>query len=786
MPQSKSQPQTPPSTNPTPICDPEYIAVILAATQGARLFPLTSEYPQGVPKHLLPLSPLNPSSSTSASASISGDETNNNGGHGGGGAPLLQRLLIRTYESGFEMVVVAIHEEDHLTVPFLLGRGIAITDANKEEDESNTKDADSETTTTGLCKMLSKERESSISTSVAAGGGGDLVTDLEFHGQSGETPSSSKKGGKSQSSSSANNNKRWMHVRVVRLPEDCHGSADALRFLSQGNNNPVDDDDSSSSQNNNESSSSPPKSNTAEGQNSERGNCCYIPRTSHAVVLPGDLITEGGLLTQTTETTDETTAYDGKDVLSLLVQAHRRWNAGGPQSSTAAACTMLLTDVGAEDKEGIPLKESSKAKMGRLSREEEDMEYVGLSSEIPPPLSTSLASLSYSKSFNGAVPPPSRRVVLKRSKLEVEEDEGIGSTPKLAVAKRRLHSAGANHRTKGKSGASSSSATTLAQQLLMGGLSMSATATVDHSPTISLRTDLHDVHLYVISNWVFELIHARPSMQSFQNEVLPLLISRQFRGVEAAFGPTAWKVEANRERVRKVLRELDGVYDERRGGGVACNKVSTLLGMYASGKLSGGLGSFIPDDDDDDVNPAADDRLDPATPKADVSGSSLLSPPSFPTSKHRFVVSAQVLSREASSVTLRACTLPSLLYGCSEVTSRTLKLDPTVSSSLVAKGARLSTKFNSILMQGCSVGEKVQTKACTIGKNVVLGDRAKLNNVVVMDGAIIGSNTVLQNSVVGVEAKIGENCNLKDCQVGPGAVVAAGTKTSEKGEAFHV
>lgn len=398
------------------------------------------------------------------------------------------------------------------------------------------------------------------------------------------------------------------------------------------------------------------------------------------------------------------------------------------------------------------------------------------------PLSTSLASLSYSKSsLNITAVPPSRRVVLKRSKLEVEEDEGVGSTPKLVVPKRRLHSAGGN-RTKSKRNS-------LAQQL-MGQLSMSSTATQDFSPTISLRTDLHDVHLYVISNWVFQLIHARPSMQSFQNEVLPLLISRQFRGVEAAFGPSSWKMEeGNRERLRKVLRELDGDELQSRGGGIACDKVSTLLGMYSSGKVSGGLGSFIPDEDDD-ANPAAEDRtMDPTTTSKDNvdSGShSLLSPPSFPTSKHGYAVSAQVLSREASTVTLRACTLPSLLYGCSEVTSRTLALDPSVSSSLVATGARLSTKFNSILMPGCSVGEKVNTKGCTIGRNVVLGDRAKLNNVVVMDGASIGSNTVLQNSVVGVGAKIGEGCSMKDCQVGPGAVVAAGTRTLEKGEAFHV
>jgi len=349
----------------------------------------------------------------------------------------------------------------------------------------------------------------------------------------------------------------------------------------------------------------------------------------------------------------------------------------------------------------------------------------------------------------------------------------VGSTPKLVVPKRRLHAASAGGRNNRKNGLGNS----------MGGLlSMSSTATVDHSPTISLRTDLHDVHLYVVSNWVFELIHARPSMQSFQSEVLPLLISRQYRGVEAAFGPTAWKVEGNRERLGKVLKELDGATDD---GAIACDKVSTLLGMYASGKMSGGLGSFLPNSDGDFPNPA--DELGAATPKADPTLSGSLLCPPFPASKHAYAVSAQVLSREASSFTLRACTLPSLLYGCGAVTSQTLKLDPAASSSLVAKGATLSAKFNSILMPSCSMGEKVQTKGCTIvGGNVTLGDRSKLNNVVVMDGVSVGNNCVLQNSLVGANAKIGDNCNLRDCQVGPGAEVPSGTKTLEKGEAFHV
>ena len=701
-----------PPTSSTKRCDPEYIAIILAASQGARLYPLTSEYPQGVPKHLLPLSPLNPSCG---------------GGSTEGAATLLQRLLIKTYDSGFEMVVIAIHKDDTQTIPFLLGKS---TNENKA-------------TQNALCTMSSNDPTFNIEKASSFGSG--IITDLDFCGLATSSTSSNDKKMSQQLPT-----KHCMSVRVVRLSEECHGSADALRYLSNSNGN------ENSGNNTNDGDNSPSNSNSFKG--------CIIPHTSHAVVMPGDLILEEGLIS----------GSGNNDVLSLLVESHRRWNAGGVESSTNAACTMLLSDVGAEDKEGVPLKESSKAKMGLLSREEEDMEYIGLTSEVPPPLSSSLASLSLSKSLslNGNdQSSPSRRVVLKRSKLEVEEDEGTGSTPKLGIMKRHLHSAGGRKRSVGISSLAT----------ITNGLSMSATASRDHSPSLSLRTDLHDVHLYVISNWVFQLIHARPSMASFQKEILPLLVCRQFRGVEAAFGPTAWKDEGNRDRLRKVLKELDGVNEDGFASfGNSHNKISSLLGMYASGKASGGLGNFAPSDMD--LNPADEmDKADTTTERA----SSLLAPPSFPTSVHPFVVSAQVLSRESSSLTLRACTIPSLLHGCGEITSSTLKMDPKLSAPLVPKGVQLSTKFNSILLPGCTLGEKVQTKSCTIGTDVSIGDRSKLNNVVVMDGAQIGTNVVMQNSVVGVGAKVGDNCNLKDCVIGPGAAVATGTKTTEKGETFE-
>jgi hypothetical protein len=228
---------------------------------------------------------------------------------------------------------------------------------------------------------------------------------------------------------------------------------------------------------------------------------------------------------------------------------------------------MVLADVGADDCNGAPLRESSKAKMGLQSRSAEDAEYVGLSSEVPPSTSGSLASpssrLRRPSSASACLPPP-RWVVLKRSKLDVEEDEGTGSTPKLAIARRRLRREAAaaccgRGLARGRAGTAAAARCRirhqLRRQLAVGGCvarrrlhaegaesrgggrgrppplaAASDTDSVDRSPSVSLRTNLLDVHLYAISNWVFRLMHARPGMHLFQAEVLPLLISRQYRG----------------------------------------------------------------------------------------------------------------------------------------------------------------------------------------------------------------------------------------------------------------
>lgn len=333
----------------------------------------------------------------------------------------------------------------------------------------------------------------------------------------------------------------------------------------------------------------------------------------------------------------------------------------------------------------------SQAKKGCLSRDEEDIEFIGLSS---PPTAPSPHQ-----------PSSPRRLVLKQSKVAVEEDEGTGSTPKLVLPKGRFRHPGG-------------------------------------PAAMSIRTDLNDLHVYALSPWVMRLLSVRSGLSSLQKEVIPLLVSRQFRGVAAVFGSAA--LEGSSE----GREALDGVL---------------ASSPFASSGSQQGRES-ITEDSEQQQDGGGDGQR----------GSPPASPP--------FAVSAQVLDRSSSRLTLRCSTIPAYLYGCREIVVDATKAGADVHKIIFPEGTQVNSKFHSILLPGSTVGEKMTLKSSTVGKGAKLGGRCRLNNVVIMDGASVGDNCTLQNSVLGAGCVIGDNCTLNDCQVAPGVEVPSLTK--EKGESF--
>ena len=101
-----------------------------------------------------------------------------------------------------------------------------------------------------------------------------------------------------------------------------------------------------------------------------------------------------------------------------------------------------------------------------------------------------------------AVSNPVKRLLLKVSRAEIDEtEENVGDTPKLEIPKELVRAAIRNPQS-----------------------------------SLSLRTDLVDLHAYVISPWVWgNLISCQPfeTLQSIQHDIIPLLTKQQLSGFDA-------------------------------------------------------------------------------------------------------------------------------------------------------------------------------------------------------------------------------------------------------------
>lgn len=346
--------------------------------------------------------------------------------------------------------------------------------------------------------------------------------------------------------------------------------------------------------------------------------------------------------------------------------------------------------------------------------------------------------------------PPTQRIILKQSKYSVEDIENTGATPKLHIPKARLHKA--------------------SNQVHM---------------TTLIKTAWSDLHVYCFSPWVLNVLVVKKNMKDLDKDLIPFLVSRQFRGLKACF-----RVMMKGGKGQKKVSS-SSVYEDKFKKGSDCTSKEKVEeekeAMEALTRTMRDLNFFKDggEDGDDDVGDANYD--------CDVD-----SDDNYP-----FLVCAKVLSREYSKLSLRASTLPAYTYACREVVAQAIAASKTVDEKELKIGpgtgagtitgrdlgtlylpenTSVNTKFNTITLPEANIGEKVQIKSSTIGRGVVIGRGCRLNNVVVHDNVTIGENCILQNSNISQGSIIGSNCNLNDCQVGLNAEVPTGTKA--KGDSF--
>jgi len=511
-------------------------------------------------------------------------------------------------------------------------------------------------------------------------------------------------------------------ISLVHLKAaDCAGSADAVRYLS----------------------SLQTISTSSSGSKTDKKP--LLPLTSTVLLMAADLVLEG------------------KGIVGLLAEAHRRGAVIGSATngtSAVSSITMLLSDVGEEDENGVPLKESAKQKKGSLARNEEDIEYIALSAY--PKSQSSCVSASTGATTVLATD----RVLFKRCKLDVEDDSNkTGQTPKLCLSKAML---------------------------------------INANSSVRIRTDLDDVHLYALSPWVIRLIQVRTELSSIQKEVIPLLTSRQFKGIQSAFGSNVHKMsEEKLDALKTCLPDLWQTVKSVSFSNTDC--FSRTSSATSNPRAIGGVDESEHDDvyyEEEDTYLVGRGVIDDRREKDIRRYQPLM-----------FHVAAVVLPR-GQRLVLRACTMNYYSYACRELVSHSLTVpskeelvclssnatssnnlipipeltnivsSPAAEEALYAALAstftplqgNISSKFSTLILPDVTIGEKVTIKSCTIGRFSNIGSKCRLNNVVIMDHAKIGDNCVLQNSVIGEGAIVGENCNFNDVQIGPGAVVRSGTK----------
>lgn len=261
-----------------------------------------------------------------------------------------------------------------------------------------------------------------------------------------------------------------------------------------------------------------------------------------------------------------------------------------------------------------------------------------------------------------------------------------------------------------------------------------------------IRTEWSDVHVYAVAPWVRQLIVARKRLSSIKEDLLPLLISRQYRGKRLTFGKVALSATENNHKPN------------------GNDPIVIATATCANGTINDNSYTHNTSSSNGNHEEGGTEQ-----PKLPMSNTIIDDAP--------YSVVAVVLPAKAS---LRINTVSAYLSACKEAVANGGVSD--TNKIPMPPGSKHNVKFQTLTLDGTNLGSKINMKSSTVGKSCTLGDKCRLNNVVIMDDVTIGEQCSLQNTLIGYGAKVGNNCSLNDCQVGPGMDIPSGTKA--KGEPF--
>ena len=488
------------------------------------------------------------------------------------------------------------------------------------------------------------------------------------------------------------------------------------------------------------------KTHTANDKDSIK--CVTIPQSSPG---SGGVITYLTSVTSIIPPTSNIIVIPGDIVLSpggifnLLADSHYR-SVDGSSGNTDVirGVTMMLSDVGesvTDPGTGLttPVKESKKT---GVRREEEEVDAIGYIRRDNEPLCS--------------------RLVIKENVEDIEarkEEEGTGETPKLLFTKGLVN-----------------------WSMREGG-------------NFRLSTDLSDLHVYVLTPWVVELVRAR-GLESLSDDLIPLLIRKQESGIVRDCYPADFlfgqQEEGNPDNPGATDNNATNSHPATPERNVRSG-VSRSISIGSKGSVTS-ISSSV--ESGNDLSPS-DDGV--GTGNAGDDDGCL---------DKEFVVNALIIPR-GRRLALRACTFSNYIFANREVVSHALTSPtliggiggedggsgtdvglqevskdmkpfkmafPTLANKLDGK---LHAKDSTLVLKGADLGtmaKKCNFKNSVIGAGVRISGKVSIKNSVILPHATIGEGTQLENAVVGVGADVMKNVSLKDCQVQGGATVNVGTK----------
>lgn len=259
-------------------------------------------------------------------------------------------------------------------------------------------------------------------------------------------------------------------------------------------------------------------------------------------------------------------------------------------------------------------------------------------------------------------------------------------------------------------------------------------------PNIHIRTDLTDMHLYIIKKQLVEYIANNTSRSSFRSELLPYLVKKQWRNRKQAKSNEDAPPSLN-ESSRMTIGGLDS--DPNDIFSYLCGDPQVERIRDLSLRSAAKTGASLP--------MCSRDARNPLSVYAYVCEDGFCMRVN---SMQAFVEANRLIAKHLAQVAPNLAEIP-LIHPSVKIEDKT----QVGSDSMVAEET--------------TIGTRVSVKRSTIGRHCVIGSHVKIANCTVLDRAVIMDGCTLQGSVICDGVTVREKSTIKDSLIGSKRVLQA-------------